>query len=487
MTIETSAGGAAVVGWSPHHRAWVTGTGTADDLVPLPPLDGTLEVPGADAASFSEDFGHLVHHEPRCLLRPGSAGDVATIVDYARRCGVQVAFNGQGGRDGHRESHSLHGQALVEGGIAVDAQSLGTIHHIGDGVADVDAGVRWSSLVRAAVATGQTPPVVTDFPYLSVGGTLSIGGMGATSHRYGSQSDNVEQLTVATGRGELVTCSRTRDRELFDAVLAGAGQYGLIVRAVVRLVPAESTVRVVKVVYDDRDTYLRDAIGVMQAGLVDDLNGAAIPTGDGGWAYGLILAMYHSPPAPAPEGAVLAQLSAGATVQERQEMPYLDWIFRLDTLWDQLEEGGHWGQAKPRLTVFVPAAATSELAGALLAELSPSDLGAGGVRLSPINTAAIAQPMFMLPSRSGPAFELSIGRFPAPGHPDVVGLLAQNRRFYDRAVELGAKRYLYGAVPGMGAEDWQRHYGSRWPAVVALKSRFDPDHVLTPGQRIFGR
>jgi hypothetical protein len=457
----------------------------------LPALDGTLDPPApvpvptpTAGESLREDFGRLVRHQPRSVLRPGSPEDVARIVAYARRSGLTVAMNGQGGRDGQRESHSLHGQALVDGGIAVDAKALDTIHRIDDGRAEVDAGVRWSALVRAAYETGQLPPVVNDFPYLSVGGTLSIGGMGATSHLYGSQSDNVEELQVVTGQGELVTCSLTRNRDLFDGVLAGAGQYGLIVRAVVRLVPARTTVRMVKVLYDDREEYLQDAVAVMESGLVDDLNGAVIPTGEG-WGYGLILAMYHTPPAATPERALLDGLSAGARVDERQEMPYLDWLFRLDALWDQLRSTGHWGQAKPRFTVFVAADRASELADAVLAELSPDDLGAGSVRLSPVDTGAIKQPMFVLPSRTGSAFELSIGRFPAPDHPDAPGLLAQNRRIYDRAVALGAKRYLYGAIPDMSGEDWRRHYGDQWPVASALKARYDPDHVLTPGQGIF--
>lgn len=488
MTIDTTPGpagpaGPAVVGWSPRLGAWATEATATADVEPVPALHGRLELP-TGAESFDDDFGHLVRHQPQCVLRPGSPQDVAAVVAYARRCGVKVAVNGQGGRDDLRESHSLYGQALVEGGIAVDAKALGTIHHVGDGVAEVDAGVRWSSLVTAAVPTGQTAPVVNDFPYLSVGGTLTIGGMGPTSHRYGSQSDNVIELLVVTGAGDLVRCSRERNRELFDAVLAGAGQYALIVRAVVRLVPAETTVRVVKVLYDDREAYLRDAVAVMRGGQVDDLNGAAIAR-DGGWGYGLILGMYHTPPAAPPEDAVLAGLSPGARVEERQDMAYLDWLFRLDAFWDTLQEGGHWGQAKPRFTVFVPAERASELADTVLAELSADDLGAGGVRLAPIETTAIKQPMFMLPSRTDPAFELSIGRFPAPGHPDVAGLLAQNRRIYDRAVDLGAKRYLYGAIPDMSAEDWQRHYGSSWASVCALKSEYDPDNVLTPGQRIF--
>jgi cytokinin dehydrogenase len=448
-----------------------------------PVLAGTLDAP-LPSESFGDDFGHLVQGAPLAVLRPGSVDDVVRIVEHARARGLKVATNGQGGRDDHRESHSLHGQALVAGGIAIDAKSLGTIHHIGDGYADVDAGVRWSSLLRAAMHTGQAPRVMTDFPYLSVGGTLSVGGMGATSHLYGSQADNVEELQVVTGRGELVTCSETQNRELFDAVLAGAGQYGVIVRAVVKLAPAPDMVKAVKVVYDDRDAYLHDAVAVMRAGRVHDINGAAVLREEGGWGYGLFLAIYHRPPEAPPEPAALG-LSTAARVDEEQVLPYLDWMFRLDPLWDRLQREGYWRQAKPRFTVFVPVEAASDLAEAVLGELTPDDLGAGGVRLSPIDGATINPPMFMLPRPTGPAIELSIGRFPAPDHPDIAGLFAQNRRFYDRAVSVGAKRYLYGAIPDMGPDDWKLHYAERWPMVTELKSRFDPDHVLTPGQRIF--
>jgi FAD/FMN-containing dehydrogenase len=462
----------------------VTTDATTSGAPPVPDLDGSLE-PSRPSESFGDDFGRLVPRAPRAVLRPGSVEDVARIVAHARRHGLTVAMNGQGGRDDQRESHSLYGQALVDDGIAVDAKSLDSIHHIGDGYADVDAGVRWSSLVTAAIETGQTPPVVNDFPYLSVGGTVSIGGLGATSHRHGSQADNVEELQVVTGRGELVTCSPTQNRELFDAVRAGAGQFGLIVRARVRLVPAETTVRAVRVVYDDREAYLSDAIAVMRGGQVDEVNGAVIPKEGGGWGYALLAAMYHTPPAPAPERDVLDGLSAGARVVESQELPYLAWLFRLDALWDQLRAGGHWAQAKPRFTVFVSPARVPELADAVLAELTPDDLGAGGVRLAPCDSAAITVPSFMLPGLAGPVVELTIGRFPAPDHPDIPGLLAQNRRFYDRAVPLGAKRYLYGAIPDMTTDDWKRHYEDHWSVLRALKSQFDPDLILTPGQRIF--
>ena len=73
---------------------------------------------------------------------------------------------------------------------------------------------------------------------LTVGGTLSVGGMGETSYRLGAQVDHVLELGIVTGAGEFVTCSAERNSELFRMVLAGVGQCGIIVRAQLRLTRA---------------------------------------------------------------------------------------------------------------------------------------------------------------------------------------------------------------------------------------------------------
>lgn len=480
----TVGAGAAVLGWSPS-RGWVTDPAHAAGMQQAPSLDGTLTLP-SDVSAFSHDFGRVIRHEPRAVLTPGSVDDVVRVVRYARDNGLTVAVNGQSGTGSDRESHSHYGQALVDGGIAVDPKPLGTVHRIDRGVADVGAGASWSSVVTAALDAGQTVAVANDFAHLSVGGTLSVGGLGGTSQRFGTQTDNVVWLRVVTGRGEVVTCSRDRSRELFDAVLAGGGQYGLIVRAGLRLVPAESTVRSLDVHYDDLGTFLRDSLAVMHAGVVDDQNGYAEPVSGGGWRFRLALGLYHTPPGEPDLDAVRAVLSPGASVGPTTDVPYRDWLFRFDQVWAQLKAQGFWEAQKPWMSVMLGAERTEGFVESVLSELTVTDLGAGTFRISPLDASVIHRPNFVLPARTGTdVFELSILRFPPPDHPDIPGLIAQNRRFYDRAVAQGGKRYLIGAIPDMGPRDWQRHYGDRWPTVTRLKGRYDPDGILTPGQHIF--
>jgi FAD/FMN-containing dehydrogenase len=78
--------------------------------------------------------------------------------------------------------------------------------------------------------------VLTDYLELSVGGTLSAGGIGGATHRHGRQVDHVRSLEVLTPDGRIVI--RGPGDELFDRVRGGAGRPGIIPRATLPLVPA---------------------------------------------------------------------------------------------------------------------------------------------------------------------------------------------------------------------------------------------------------
>ena len=480
--------GAAILGWNPTAQAWATtATGPTTGLRKVPTLDGTLVLP-ADPSPFTEDFGHLFTKQPQAVLTPGSVEDVKKVVRYARINRIPVAVNGQSGSgNDDRESHSHYGQALVQGGIAIDPKPFSKIHGISQGIADVEVGATWGQLALKALESGQTLPVYNDFAYLSIGGTLSVGGLGGTSQRYGSQADNVSWLQVVTGNGDLVTCSRTSNRALFDAVLIGGGQYGIIVRAGIRLVPAKTHARSLEFTYTDRATFLRDSLAIMRAGVVDDQNGYAEPKPGGGWTYRLALGMFFNSGAQPNVAALRAVLSPGAVAGPTADLTFRDWLLRFEPNWAALKAAGFWGSKKPWLMMFVGVDNTPAYLETVLSELTATQMGPGPFRISPMNARSITQPNFILPRhRNNEFFEVSLIRIPAPNHPDTPGLLAQNRRFYDRAVALGGKRYLVGAVPSMTRNDWRAHYGvARWTQLQVYKNLYDPAGILTPGQGIF--
>lgn len=474
--VAATAAAAVVVGFDPTRRSWATADSAGLDR--LPPLDGSLTVEQAARDEAADDYGHIVHRLPRAVLRPGSVRDVVVMVRFCRARGLKVAMRGQG--------HSCFGQAQVEAGIVVDSRTLNAIHSVQPHRAVVGPGATWAEVLAATAPLGLTPPVFTDYMGLSVGGTLSVGGIGGASQHHGVQADTVYELQVVTGRGELVECSPRHNQRLFDAVLAGLGQYGIIVRATIALVPAPTQARVYNLHYADLDSYLADQLRLLRDGRFSYLEGQALPRQDGpGWRYLIEAACYHTPPEVPDDAALLAGLSDDRPAVTITDTSYVGWAQRLDPAVEYLKAIGDWYRPHPLLDVFVPASRASSVVSAALATLTPLDIGIGPILLYPVDTRRFTRPMFRVPAeREG--FLFTLLRTTAGADPALLRRqLDSNRALHDATVAAGGTWYPIGAIADHTQADWRRHYGPLWNTVVANKRHYDPDGVLTPGQRMF--
>lgn len=478
----------AVVGYSVSQAGWMTDAAVAADLTRIPRLNGTLEMSPAVRSEFSTDFGHFVTAAPAAVLRPGSVRDIQAMMRFANDRKIKVAVNGQSGEGTDTESHSNYGQALAAGGLQIDAQSLSTIHRISADSAWVDMGVTWARLVEAALLQGLTVPALTDYLHLSIGGTVSVGGIGSSVQRYGLQSDIIKEIEIVTGRGDVHLASRIRNKELFEAALAGAGQAGVITKLRVMLVPAKSTATITNLFYSDVRLYAADQKTLMAAGRYDHHSGEVVRTADDtAWMYKIELGSYLTPPEQGPDSASLDSLRDDRALRTTVTLPYRDWVFRIDEFAVYLKESGHWAQKKPWLSLLIPGDKVVKFISAIMPELTQEDLGAGFCLLSPLDPAKIKSPMFMLPqSTDGTVFFFDLLNFYGPEATGFDAMLERNRRLYDRLVAMGGKRYIIGAVPNMTVNDWKRHFGAAYRRLERTKAAFDPRYLLAPGQNFFG-
>ncbi|MFJ5686821.1 FAD-binding protein [Streptomyces sp. NPDC093099] len=486
-----AATAATVVGWNVATQTWATaaeaGRGHGGGGVsPVPALDGTLKTSAADLVQFSKDFGNLVSDiTPWAVLVPGSINDIVKMVNFARSNKLKIAANGRSGTGDDLESHSNYGQAAVPGGISIDSRGLSKIVGIGANTAVVEAGVTWHQLTEAALAKGKMPPAMPDYMHLSIGGTISVGGIGGTVGKYGLAVDTIESIDIVTGAGQLLTASPSVRPDLFNAALAGGGQVGIIVRATVRIVPPKERVVVFNLVYNDVATYLADAEKVLAEGRFEVQAGELQRRpDDSGWRYKMELGATYTGTAPAREPLIagLRDVRSEAVIDD---MAFLDYVYRFDAYVEYYKEAHYWDQPKPWLSLFLPASKVKQFLQIAEADLTANDLGVGFVLTYPYRTSKLKRPMAVQPNDSvGYLFDLL--RFPHPGEPDIAGMLEQNRRLYDKAVALGAKRYLVGAIPRMTPADWKRHFGNRYSDLCNAKRRYDPADVLTPGQGFFG-
>lgn len=468
-----------VIGFDVINRSWVTSANAASaskKLVNIPHLDGVLYTDDAARAAASNDFGHLVHRLPLSVLKPGSIQDIVRIIQFAIGNNLKVAARGQG--------HSCYGQAQVQEGVIIDMSTLNKIHNLSADRVVVDAGVVWSQLLKATLEQKLTPPVLTDYIELSIGGTLSLGGIGGASHRYGVQVDNVLELQVVTGLGKLETCSPITNRDLFEAVLAGLGQCGIIVRATIRLIEAFTNVRVFLLYYDDLDTFTHDQRLLIADERFNYVEGQVVPDTKGGWRYMLEAANFYTPPNQPDNTRLLASLSYTSGTEQIEDKSYFDFLNRLAETVAYLKSINIWSNPHPWINLFVPGTVVEQYVGSLVSTLTVADTGNSPILLYPVKTDRFKLPLFRTPNDSVVFLFAILRTAPLDDAATVRKMLDDNRKFFEKNRDIGGTRYPVDAIK-FSSEDWKQQFRPVWGRLVSAKRRYDPNNLLTPGQGIF--
>lgn len=442
----------------------------------LPPLDGELRFDEMSRGAAADDFGHLVHRTPAAVLLPGSDQDVATTIRWAAGRGRAITPQGQ--------SHSVFGRSQARGGIVIDMSRLQTVHSVGPNHVVVDAGATWSQVLAATLPLGLTPPVLTDYLELSVGGTIIVGGVGATTSRHGVQADNVLEMDVITGTGEKTTCSPSRHPDLFNAVRAGLGQVGVVTRATLALVPAPQQIRRYLLIYDDLHSLVNDQRLLSADDRFDAVQGAVLPTSNG-WTFRLDAVKEFSTDPP-DDGLLLAGLSDNRAQAQLSTLSYAAYLNRLAALEQALRANGQWFFPHPWLTTFVGDAAVESVVSRELGLLDPADLGPlGQIVLSAFRRQAVTSPLLRLPA-DDLVYAFNFVRIPATDdRAEADRLVSANRATYERVVGEGGTLYPVSAFP-MSADDWRQHFGPAFHQLRDAKRTYDPRDVLTPGYEVFG-
>jgi cytokinin dehydrogenase len=445
-------------------------------------LEGTVRTPDRFTPDQLQNYGRIFKWTPRFIVYPGSARDIVTLVALCRKNRWSLTTRGA--------AHSQSQLAINQDGVLLEMQAMNRIGEVDERnlTVDVEPGVIWRDLVRHLAARHLVPPVLTNNLGVTVGGTLSMAGIGVASFRYGSQGDNVVELDVVTGDGRTVTCSPETDDELFWAVIAGVGAFGVITRARLKLRRMKAMTRTYYLLYDDLRTFLRDARSAMDSGRWDHLESWGAPCAQGmrpvagvrqpfaRWFYPFHLTVEFDPGHPPEDPAMLAGLSPYDTLYT-DDCPTIDFLERMVPVFDLWKKAGTWEFMHPWIECVLPWETAADCIEQVLADTPPGIQLGGHVLLWPAKGSTTRSKNFMVPAGE-----------------DLVGfglLPAVPQAFWDETKErlenvsrlmlaFGAKRYLSGWV-NFSAHDWREHFGERWSELVELKRRYDPDAILNPG------
>jgi FAD/FMN-containing dehydrogenase len=120
--------------------------------------------------------------------------------------------------------------SAFSGVLAVDAQAR---------TADVLGMTTYEDLVDATLPHGLMPLVVPQLKTITLGGAVTGLGIESSSFRNGTPHESVLDMDVLTGDGQVVTCSREVERDLFTGFPNSYGTLGYALRLRIELEPVQ--------------------------------------------------------------------------------------------------------------------------------------------------------------------------------------------------------------------------------------------------------
>jgi len=202
----------------------------------------------ADEASVVNDIhSQLNETQIEGVLTPRSVRDIQAAVRDAKASHKSLSI--AGGR------HAMGGQQFGTGTVLLDMRQMSRVLalELESGKVEVQAGAFWPELIAEYLRRqkGRThqwglAQKQTGADKLSIGGTLAANahGRGLTMKPFVS---NIEAFTLVNAQGDLVTCSRQQNPELFRLAIGGYGLFGVVCSVTLSLVPRQKMERVVEV------------------------------------------------------------------------------------------------------------------------------------------------------------------------------------------------------------------------------------------------
>ncbi|KAL2320714.1 hypothetical protein Fmac_029683 [Flemingia macrophylla] len=496
----------------------------SNSLVPFPPhqilsslqtlpLDGHFSLMNnGDAA---KDFGNMHHFPPLAVLHPKTVSDISSTINHIFEMGfaseLKVAARGHG--------HSVQGQAQAHGGLVINMESLKgpemNVHNGEFPYVDVSGGELWINILHETLRHGLAPKSWTDYLHLTVGGTISNAGISGQAFKQGPQINNIFQLEVITGKGDVVTCSANRNADLFYGVLGGLGQFGIITRARISLEPAPKTVKWIRVLYSEFSTFTRDQeylislkdtfdyiegfVIINRTGILNNWRSSFDPknplqasqfNSDGKTFYCLEMAKYFNP-----DGVevmnqsvdhLLSKLSYVPSTLFLSEVSYVEFLDRVHVSEKELRAKGLWEVPHPWLNLLIPSSEIHHFAEQVFGNIL-KDTSNGPIIIYPVNQTRWNRKTSLVTPEEDVFYLVAFLSSAVPnstGADSLEHILAQNKRIIDFCThaQLRVKQYL----PHYSTEEeWKAHFGSLWEKFVERKRAYDPLSLLAPGHRIF--
>lgn len=437
------------------------------------------------------DFGRYIQCVPKYIAFPSNTTDVQDIFKFAHENSLLVSIRGH--------AHTTGGQTLSQDGIVISTKFLSYVSEVahdeqGNHFIEAEAGASWLKVFEACLSAEKTPPTYSDWLHLSVGGTISTGGVGQRSLRCGLQIDNVLELELIQENGNKLTCSNSQNKAFFDRARGGYGQFGIISKVKMRLEAAPKQVLVYKAIYDNATDFIQDqillseetSINAVQAHIVVNRKeeverriGQALSNENYSllnnqslWIFVLEISIYIYNPETLLSIKECQQEIFNRILHCRpglifcKNALFLNHVTRVPPILDTPLERNN--PPHHHCCVFVPGARAAEFLNEILSISSYENTGNGTILVIPLKRSLLTSVHFPVPEEEN-FFMIAFLRRQLQEYCSIDELEEINEKTYELAQEMGGVLYPCGSGKRLQKESfWKDYFKSSTQEVIAV-------------------
>ncbi|WP_186827152.1 FAD-binding oxidoreductase [Shimia ponticola] len=174
---------------------------------------------GPGSLGPSESFSGLISQTPASVKTVFNAAEAQACIKAALDAKQPVNFRGAG--------HSFGDHCISDGGVLILNADKSRFDLREDHSVLVSGGFTWTELERRLNRHGRRCPVLTNWPDVTVAGTMAFGGFGCSSYSQGSQVDNVTAIELIDGSASVRRLGPA-DHDLWGVATCASGRLGFI-------------------------------------------------------------------------------------------------------------------------------------------------------------------------------------------------------------------------------------------------------------------
>jgi len=205
---------------------------------------------------------------PDAVVFPESIEEVQEVLRYANNNKIPITARGAG--------TNLIGGALPEkGGIVLNLSRMNRIISVSktDMTATVEAGVVVGELQSEVENIGLFfPPDPSNLRVSTIGGAIVQSAGGPKTFKYGTVKDYILGLTIVLADGTIMktgasTIKNATGYNLTQLFVGSEGTLGIVVEAILKLIPKPETTSVVMAYYDSLDTAVESVTHIVESNI----------------------------------------------------------------------------------------------------------------------------------------------------------------------------------------------------------------------------